>query len=85
MVHEGQCTKGHRLADPAVAGLLGCGVMAGIGAAVNTGAVNRDDTVVVIECGGVGDAAIAGARLVGVGPRPRRAGPGCGKDSERNQ
>jgi S-(hydroxymethyl)mycothiol dehydrogenase len=39
--------------------------MAGIGAAVNTGAVTRDDTVVVIGCGGVGDAAIAGARLVG--------------------
>ena len=39
--------------------------MAGIGAAINTGAVNRDDTVAVIGCGGVGDAAIAGARLVG--------------------
>ncbi|HEY2723864.1 MAG TPA: zinc-binding dehydrogenase, partial [Pseudonocardiaceae bacterium] len=48
-----------------VAGLLGCGVMAGLGAAVNTGAVTRDDTVAVIGCGGVGDAAIAGARLVG--------------------
>ncbi|MBU8834604.1 zinc-binding dehydrogenase, partial [Mycolicibacterium goodii] len=51
-------------ADPAVAGLLGCGVMAGIGAAINTGAVTRDDTVAVIGCGGVGDAAIAGAALV---------------------
>ena len=39
--------------------------MAGLGAAINTGAVNRDDTVAVIGCGGVGDAAIAGARLVG--------------------
>ena len=39
--------------------------MAGIGAAINTGAVNRDDTVAVIGCGGVGDAAIAGAGLVG--------------------
>ena len=48
-----------------MAGLLGCGVMAGIGAAINTGAVNRDDTVAVIGCGGVGDAAIAGAKLVG--------------------
>ena len=45
--------------------------MAGIGAAVNTGAFNRDDTVVVIGCGGVGDAAIAGARLVGVGTQGR--------------
>ena len=65
LVHEGQCTKVDPEADPAVAGLLGCGVMAGIGAAINTGAVNRDDTVAVIGCGGVGDAAIAGAALVG--------------------
>jgi S-(hydroxymethyl)mycothiol dehydrogenase len=65
LVHEGQCTKVDPAADPAVAGLLGCGVMAGIGAAINTGAINRDDTVAVIGCGGVGDAAIAGAALVG--------------------
>ena len=65
LVHEGQCTKVDPSADPAVAGLLGCGVMAGLGAAINTGGVNRDDTVAVIGCGGVGDAAIAGARLVG--------------------
>ncbi|WP_036474803.1 S-(hydroxymethyl)mycothiol dehydrogenase [Mycobacterium sp. URHD0025] len=65
LVHEGQCTKVDSAADPAVAGLLGCGVMAGIGAAINTGAVTRDDTVAVIGCGGVGDAAIAGAALVG--------------------
>jgi S-(hydroxymethyl)mycothiol dehydrogenase len=65
LVHEGQCTKVDPEADPAVAGLLGCGVMAGIGAAINTGAVSRDDTVAVIGCGGVGDAAIAGAKLVG--------------------
>jgi S-(hydroxymethyl)mycothiol dehydrogenase len=65
LVHELQCTKVDRQADPAVAGLLGCGVMAGLGAAVNTGAVGRDDTVAVIGCGGVGDAAIAGAALVG--------------------
>jgi S-(hydroxymethyl)mycothiol dehydrogenase len=65
LVHELQCTKVDPAADPAVAGLLGCGVMAGLGAAVNTGAVGRDDTVAVIGCGGVGDAAIAGAALVG--------------------
>jgi S-(hydroxymethyl)mycothiol dehydrogenase len=65
LVHEGQCTKVDPEADPAVAGLLGCGVMAGIGAAINTGAINRDDTVAVIGCGGVGDAAIAGSALVG--------------------
>ncbi len=65
LVHQGQCTKVDPSADPAVAGLLGCGVMAGLGAAINTGGVARDDTVAVIGCGGVGDAAIAGARLVG--------------------
>ena len=65
LVHAGQCTKVNPAASPAVAGLLGCGVMAGLGAAINTGAVSRDDTVAVIGCGGVGDAAIAGAALVG--------------------
>ncbi|MCH9734151.1 MAG: S-(hydroxymethyl)mycothiol dehydrogenase [Actinomycetia bacterium] len=65
LVHEGQCTKVDPAADPAAAGLLGCGVMAGLGAAINTGAISRDDTVAVIGCGGVGDAAVAGARLVG--------------------
>jgi S-(hydroxymethyl)mycothiol dehydrogenase len=65
LVHEGQCTRVNPEVDPAAAGLLGCGVMAGIGAAINTGAVTRDDTVAVIGCGGVGDAAIAGAALVG--------------------
>ncbi|WP_433726848.1 S-(hydroxymethyl)mycothiol dehydrogenase [Nocardia sp. CA-129566] len=65
LVHEGQCTKVDPEADPAVAGLLGCGVMAGLGAAMNTGNVSRGDTVAVIGCGGVGDAAIAGARLAG--------------------
>jgi S-(hydroxymethyl)mycothiol dehydrogenase len=65
LVHAGQCTKVDPTADPAVAGLLGCGVMAGLGAAVNTGGVGRGDSVAVIGCGGVGDAAIAGARLAG--------------------
>jgi len=65
LVHEGQCTKVAPDADPAVVGLLGCGVMAGIGAAVNTAGVGRDDSVAVIGCGGVGDAAIVGARLAG--------------------
>ncbi|MFB9375867.1 S-(hydroxymethyl)mycothiol dehydrogenase [Kineococcus gynurae] len=51
--------------DPAVAGLLGCGVMAGLGAAINTAPVTRGDTVAVIGCGGVGAAAIAGATLAG--------------------
>ncbi|MFZ0159575.1 MAG: S-(hydroxymethyl)mycothiol dehydrogenase [Kineosporiaceae bacterium] len=65
LVAAGQCTRVDPSAAPQVAGLLGCGVMAGLGAAVNTGNVGRDDTVAVIGCGGVGDAAIAGARLAG--------------------
>lgn len=65
LVHEGQCTKVNPQSDPAVVGLLGCGVMAGLGAAMNTGNVSRGDSVAVIGCGGVGDAAIAGARLAG--------------------
>ena len=65
LVAAGQATPVDRRARPEAAGLLGCGVMAGFGAAVNTGAVERDDTVAVFGCGGVGDAAIAGAALVG--------------------
>jgi S-(hydroxymethyl)mycothiol dehydrogenase len=65
LIHAGQCTKVDPTADPAVVGLLGCGVMAGLGAAVNTGNVGRGDSVAVIGCGGVGDAAIVGARLTG--------------------
>jgi S-(hydroxymethyl)mycothiol dehydrogenase len=65
LVHADQCTKVDPRAKPAAAGLLGCGVMAGIGAAINTGAVTRGDTVAVFGCGGVGNAAIAGSRLAG--------------------
>jgi S-(hydroxymethyl)mycothiol dehydrogenase len=65
LVHSGQCTKVNPAVKPEVAGLLGCGVMAGIGAAINTGGVTRGDSVAVIGCGGVGCAAIAGARLAG--------------------
>uniref|UniRef100_UPI0028AF455F zinc-binding dehydrogenase n=1 Tax=Miniimonas arenae TaxID=676201 RepID=UPI0028AF455F len=65
LVAAGQCTKVDPAAKPEVAGLLGCGVMAGLGAAINTGGVTRGDSVAVIGCGGVGAAAIAGARLAG--------------------
>jgi len=64
LVAAGQCTKVSE-ADAGAVGLLGCGVMAGFGAAVNTGGVHRGDSVAVIGCGGVGNAAIAGAKLVG--------------------
>jgi S-(hydroxymethyl)mycothiol dehydrogenase len=65
LVAAGQCTKVSPQVPPEVAGLLGCGVMAGLGAAINTGAVTRGDSVAVIGCGGVGDAAVMGARLAG--------------------
>ena len=65
LVAAGQCTKVNPAAPPQVAGLLGCGVMAGLGAAINTGGVTRGDSVAVIGCGGVGNAAVAGAVLAG--------------------
>ena len=65
LVAAGQCTKVDPTAPATAAGLLGCGVMAGFGAAVNTGGVGLGDSVAVIGCGGVGNAAIAGARVAG--------------------
>ncbi|MDQ6617525.1 MAG: S-(hydroxymethyl)mycothiol dehydrogenase [Actinomycetota bacterium] len=65
LVAAGQCVPIDRAARPEAAGLIGCGVMAGFGAAVNTGGVSRGDTVAVIGCGGVGNAAIAAASLAG--------------------
>jgi S-(hydroxymethyl)mycothiol dehydrogenase len=68
LVAAGQCTKVDPAARPAAVGLLGCGVMAGIGAAINTGAVTRGKSVAVIGCGGVGVAAVAGSALAGASP-----------------
>jgi len=65
LVAAGQAVRIDPAARPEAAGLIGCGVMAGFGAAVNTGGVQRGDTVAVIGCGGVGDAAIAGATIAG--------------------
>jgi len=64
LVAAGQCTEVPRV-RPEAAGLLGCGVMAGLGAAMHTGQVGPGDSVAVFGCGGVGSAAIAGARLAG--------------------
>jgi S-(hydroxymethyl)mycothiol dehydrogenase len=64
LVAAGQCTEVPRV-RPEAAGLLGCGVMAGIGAAMHTGNVEPGDSVAVFGCGGVGAGAIAGARLAG--------------------
>ena len=65
LVAAGQCTEVDAAASPTAAGLLGCGVMAGLGAAMFTGEVGQGDSVAVFGCGGVGCAAIAGARLAG--------------------
>jgi S-(hydroxymethyl)mycothiol dehydrogenase len=65
LVHAKQCTKVDPAADPAAVGLLGCGIMAGLGAAMNTGSIGRGDSVAVIGCGGVGTAAVVGSALAG--------------------
>ncbi|MBK8436311.1 MAG: S-(hydroxymethyl)mycothiol dehydrogenase [Austwickia sp.] len=65
LVAAGQCTKVDPQASPVAVGLLGCGVMAGLGAAINTGGVGRGMSVAVIGCGGVGCAAVMGSRLAG--------------------
>jgi len=65
LVAAGQAVKVNPAARPEAAGLVGCGIMAGLGAAINTGGVSRGDSVAVIGCGGVGNAAIAGAKLAG--------------------
>jgi len=64
LVAAGQCTEVPSV-RPEAAGLLGCGVMAGLGAAMHTGDVSPGDSVAVFGCGGVGAAAVAGARLAG--------------------
>jgi S-(hydroxymethyl)mycothiol dehydrogenase len=68
LVAAGQCTKVDPQARPAAVGLLGCGVMAGIGAAINTGGATRGRSTAVIGCGGVGVASVAGAALAGSSP-----------------
>lgn len=65
LVAAGQAVKVDERARPEAAGLIGCGIMAGFGAAVNTGGVSRGDTVAVIGCGGVGNAAVAGSAVAG--------------------
>ena len=53
LVAAGQAVVVDDSARPEAAGLIGCGVMAGLGAAMNTGGVTRGDTVAVFGCGGV--------------------------------
>lgn len=68
LVAAGQCTKIEAELEEhqhAAVGLLGCGIVAGIGATINTGELQRGETMAVIGCGGVGMAAIQGAQLAG--------------------
>src|SRR3989440_8061582 len=65
LVAAGQAVKVDARARPEAAGLIGCGIMAGLGAALYTGNVQKGDTVAGFGCGGVGDAAIAGAVMAG--------------------
>jgi S-(hydroxymethyl)mycothiol dehydrogenase len=65
LVDAGQAVQVNPSINPEAAGLIGCGIMAGLGAAINTGGVSRGDSVAVFGCGGVGDAAIAGSMLAG--------------------
>jgi len=65
LVAAGQAVKVDPAAKPEPAGLIGCGIMAGLGAAMYTGGIRPGDTVAVFGCGGVGDAAIQGAKLAG--------------------
>jgi Zn-dependent alcohol dehydrogenase len=45
--------------------LIGCGVTTGFGAAVNTASIRWGESVAIFGCGGVGLAAIQGARVAG--------------------
>lgn len=65
LVSETSLAKVSAAVPPAVACLLGCCVTTGVGAVVHGAKVTADDTVAVIGCGGVGIAAIQGARLAG--------------------
>ena len=48
-----------------IAALIGCSVLTGVGAALNTATILPGDTVAVIGCGGVGLNIIQGARIAG--------------------
>jgi Zn-dependent alcohol dehydrogenase len=67
VVHESQVVAIDDAIDPKAASLLACGVITGVGAVVNTAAVEPGSTVVVIGCGGVGLNVVQGARLAGAG------------------
>jgi len=65
LVHENAIVKIQKDMPLDRAALIGCGVITGFGAAVNTAGVRFGDTVAVVGCGGVGMAAINGAHIAG--------------------
>lgn len=65
VVHHSQLLKIEGDIPLAPAALVGCGVTAGFGAAVNTAAISAGDVVAVIGVGGLGTAAIQGAKIAG--------------------
>ena len=68
LVHHSQIAVMPKDVDFAVASLLGCGVITGVGAAINTTSISPGESVVVIGTGGVGLNCIQGAALSGANP-----------------
>src|SRR5207244_6514657 len=67
LVHENAIVKIKKEMPLELAALIGCGVITGYGAVVNTAKVTAGETVAVVGCGGVGMAAINGAAIAGAG------------------
>jgi len=67
LVHEHSLVKIRKDMPMDLAALLGCGILTGVGAVVNTAKVRAGQTVVIIGCGGVGMAAVNGAAIAGAG------------------
>ena len=65
LVHENQLAVVPKEMPFAQAALLGCGVVTGAGAVLNTASVNAGESVVIFGAGGVGLNAVSGARLAG--------------------
>jgi S-(hydroxymethyl)glutathione dehydrogenase/alcohol dehydrogenase len=65
LIHESQLAAVPKELPFAQAALLGCGVVTGAGAVLNTANVSAGDTVVIIGAGGVGLNAVSGARIAG--------------------
>ncbi|MHB8669077.1 MAG: Zn-dependent alcohol dehydrogenase [Acidimicrobiales bacterium] len=68
VVPDGALVRIDRSVPAEVAALIGCGVATGVGAVLNSARVRPGESVAVIGCGGVGLAALQGARLSGASP-----------------